>query len=124
MIHSPEYVLRAIELRIKTKPIIGTLCSIEDPSLIWNAMKYFQCYNHGNYVSHPFAELDDSIFENMDVDLFRVYAELNNLYGPPCTNGEIRSTIYHGKKLGYHVTQNKNYISIRRVKHDRTIDRP
>lgn len=124
MIHSSEYVLRAIELRIKTTPIIGTLCTIEDSSLVWNAMKYFQCYNHGKFISHPFVELDESIYENMDLDLFRIYAEMLHLYMPPCTDDEIHSTIYHGKKFGYQVNQNKNYISLRRIKHDDSVNRP
>lgn len=118
MILSSEYVLRAIELRIKTKPLVGTLCTVEDPTTIWNAMRYFQCYNHGKYISHPFVELDHSIYENMDITVFTIFVELIHHWMPPCTNEEIRNTIYLCKKYNYQLTQHENRISMRRIKND------
>ena len=118
MILSDEYVLRAMELRIKTTPIVGTLCKIEDPTVIHNAMRYFQCYNYGMYISHPFIELTEDIYANMDINLFRIYIELLHHWMPPCTTGEIRSTIYYSKKFGYEVTKHNNRLSLRRVKHE------
>jgi len=118
MILSSEYVLRAIELRLKTQRIVGTLCSVEDPVTIWNAMKYHQCYNHGKYISHPFVELDQPIYDNMDLNIFKIYVEMIHFWMPPCTSEEIRNTIYTGNIFGYDVTCHKNFISLRRIKHD------
>ena len=116
MILSSEYVLRAIELRVKTVPIIGTLCSIKDPATIWNAMDYFQCYSHGQYVSQPFIELDQDIYNNMDLAMFKIYAEMLIHYMPPCTVDEIHNTIYLSKKFNYQVTVHKDRMSLRRIK--------
>lgn len=118
MILSSEHVLRAMELRLKTKPIIGSLCSIEDPTLIWNAMKYFQCFNYGMYISNPYPELDQHIYDNMDRELFRIYIELLHHWMPPCTSDEIRSTMVLANKYGYEVNQHKSRISLRRIRHD------
>jgi hypothetical protein len=124
MILPSEYVLRAMELRMKTVPIVGTLCAVKDPTLIWNAMKYFQCWNYGQYISHPFIELGPEIYQNMDQTLFRIYIELLHHWMPPCTSDEIRSTIYYAEKFGYQVTRNQNYMSLRRVKYDPSINSP
>lgn len=120
MILESEYVFRAMELRIKTKPIVGTLCFIEDPKLIHNAMRYFDCWNHEQYISQPFIEIDKDLYENMDLELFKIYVELLRFWMPPCTTGEIRSTIDLCKKFGYELNRHKDRISIRRIKDART----
>jgi hypothetical protein len=113
MILLEDYVYYAIELRLKTRQIVGSLCKVRDVRSIHNAMKFFDIWNHKEFISHPFAELDDEIFRNMTFNVFRIFIEINNLYMPPFTKREIQGIIRVSKKYGYVVTQNNGFISIR-----------
>lgn len=114
MILSEEYVLRAIELRIKTKPIVGTLCRTETPHLIHNAMKYFDIWNYGVYISHPYTTFTVELFDNMTEDLFKIFITMMHHYLPPCTSDEISCIIYYSEKLNYKVTVHNNILSFRK----------
>lgn len=114
MILPDKYVYYALEMRVKTRVIHGTLCFIDNPNLINNAMKYFDIWNDGKYISQPFTEITRVIASNMTFDLFRIFIELNDLYTPPFTNDEIRIIMDVSKKYGYKVTHQCGYISIRR----------
>ena len=116
MVLSGKYVLRAIELRVKTTCIVGTLCEVKDPIAIHEAMKYFDIWNSGRYISNPYAELPQYIFDNMDENLFDIYIEYLHHWTPPCTANEIQSTIYLCNKFGYSLTRHKDYITMRRIK--------
>lgn len=113
MILLEDHVYYVLELRMKTKRLVGSLCEVRDVKAIHNAMMFFDIWNHEKFISHPFTELDDDIFQNMTFNLFRVFIEINNLYMPPFTRREIQGIIRVSKKYGYAVTQNNGFISIR-----------
>jgi hypothetical protein len=114
MMLNEVYVLRVLELRCKTEPVTGTLCRVEDPKLIQNAMSYLDIWNDGFYISHPYIELPEEVWDNVTEEVFKIFIDMVHLYLTPFTSDEIRSIIDVSKKYGYSVTKNKNHISIRR----------
>lgn len=114
MILSEEYVLRALEMRVKTTRVVGTLCKIKDPELLHSAMLYFDIWNDGIYISHPFVTISQDIADNMTRDIFRIFIEYIHHWMPPFTFDEIRIIIIASKKYGYIVTRHKDRLSFRR----------
>lgn len=114
MILSEEEVLRRIEMRVKTTRIVGTLCKVRDPNLLYNAMSYLDVWNDGIYISNPYAYVDKTLFENMTEDLFRIFIEYVAHWMPPFTSDEIRVIMDACTKYGYLVTVHKDRLSFRR----------
>lgn len=112
MILPDEYVLRAIELKVKTRRIRGTLCKIEGD--ITKAMVYHDCYGYDGYISNPFAILDEDVIGNLTPDTARILAHYLHHYTPPFTQDEVRCIIRAGSNFGYRVIHNKGYITMRK----------
>lgn len=114
MLLSDEYVFHALEMRMKTRPVIGTLCKVPDTKHLHNAMKYFDTWNYGNYISQPYVKITPELARSVTFNVFRIFIDLNDLYHPPFTADEILVIIDLCKKFGYTLTHNKGYISIKR----------
>lgn len=115
MILCDEYILRALELRLKTVPIVGSLCSVKNPRMIHSAMKYFDIWNHENVISHPFTELTYDIFDNMTPDLFKIIVEYLRIYAVKFTDQELQYLAFYGKRYGYECSVDNRVLSFRRV---------
>lgn len=112
MILSDEYVLRALELKVKTIRIRGTLCKIVGD--VTRAMLYHDCYNYEEYLSNPFAILPEEVIRNLTPDTARILAHYLHHYAPPFTHDEIRCIIRVASNFGYRVIHNKGYITMRK----------
>ena len=113
MILSDEYVLRAIELRIKTTRIVGTLCTVDDPKMIHKAMIYFDVWDHNGKISNPFSEFQPNWFKSMTPDVFRIFIEYMHHYGPAISDKEITLIIKWASKFNYVVTRHKDKVTFR-----------
>lgn len=114
MFLNDQHVFHALEMRMKTKKYIGSLCIVPSPLLLHNAMMYFDIWNHEEFISNPFHVLTKELFSNMTFETFRIFIELNDLYRPPFTIDEICFIMDVCNRYGYVLTHNKGYISIRR----------
>lgn len=114
MVLSEQDVLRQIEMRVKTKRIVGTLCKIQDPNLLHKAMKHLDIWNDGIYISNPYCVITKNLMDNMTKDLFRIFIEYVAHWMPPFTLDEIRIIIDASTKYGYLVTVHKDRLSFRR----------
>ncbi len=114
MFLNDEYVFHALEMRMKTKRYVGSLCKVPNQDVLHNAMKYFDIWNHEQFLSNPFHVITRELASNMTFETFRIFIELNDLYQPPFTMEEICIIMDVCKKFRYELTHNKGYISITR----------
>lgn len=113
MILSDIEVLRIIEMRVKTKRIVGTLCRVPKPGTLHNAMKFLNIWNDGPFISNPYIELTDVVLYNMTPDLFRIFIEYVHHWAPQWTLEEIALIRRYARKYGYIVTRHKDRITFR-----------
>ena len=114
MIPTEEEILRAIELRLKTVIVWGTLCRVLDYNAIYNAMDYFDVWADHGYISNPYATLSDEIFDHMTKDLFRIFIEYTHYWKPTFSDHERDRVLGLAKLYGYRVTCHNNRVSFRR----------
>lgn len=107
-------MLRAVELRLKTRNFRGSLCLVLNREYIFEAMKFHDVWDCDGFISNPFYELSSPIYKNMTEEVFRVFIEYTHHWNPPFTSSEISSIIRLANKFGYKVTTYKSMLSFRR----------
>ena len=113
MVLSEEDVLRQMEMRVKTERIVGTLCKVRHPHMLYNAMKHLDVWNDGEYISNPYSHLSKDLMDNMTVDLFRIFIEYTHHWMPKWSKQELELINDACRRFKYQITVHDSRVSFR-----------